>query len=57
MTVAAFLAGQIRFTDIAQLNEKALERFATIKAPDLESILGLDQQARAYMQDQLKKVS
>jgi 1-deoxy-D-xylulose-5-phosphate reductoisomerase len=57
MTVAAFLAGQIRFTDIARLNEKALERFATIKAPDLESILGLDQQARAYMQDQLKKVS
>ena len=57
MTVAAFLAGQIRFTDIALLNEKALERFATIKAPDLESILGLDQQARAYMQDQLKKVS
>lgn len=57
ITVAAFLAGQIRFTEIAQLNEKALERFASIKAPDLESILGLDQQARAYMQDQLKKVS
>jgi len=57
ITVAAFLAGQIRFTDIALLNEKALERFATIKAPDLESILGLDHQARAYMQDQLKKVS
>jgi 1-deoxy-D-xylulose-5-phosphate reductoisomerase len=57
ITVAAFLAGQIRFTEIAQLNEKALERFASIKAPDLESILGLDQQARAYVQDQLKKVS
>ncbi len=57
MTVAAFLAGQIRFTDIAQLNEKALERFASIKAPDLESILNLDQQARIYVHDQLKKVS
>lgn len=57
ISVAAFLAGQIRFTDIAVLNEQALERFASIKAPDLESILGLDQQARAFVQGQLKKVS
>jgi 1-deoxy-D-xylulose-5-phosphate reductoisomerase len=57
IAVAAFLAGQISFTDIAQLNEKALERFASIKAPDLESILNLDQQARIYVHDQLKKVS
>lgn len=46
IAVSAFLQQQIGFTDIAKLNEKVLEQFATAKCNCLDSILDLDQQAR-----------
>ncbi|MEC5210115.1 1-deoxy-D-xylulose-5-phosphate reductoisomerase [Psychrobacter sp. PL15] len=51
MAVAAFLAGQVRLTDIADINEQALSQS---QAPllgadaDIEDILALDASARRY---------
>ena len=46
VSVAAFLNGQIKFTQIAQLNERVLSSLAAEKASCIESILSVDQQAR-----------
>ena len=48
VAVAAFLAGQIKFTDIAVIVAQTLEAAGHDPAPaDLESVLALDAQARA----------
>ena len=46
ISVAAFLDEKIKFTQIAQLNERVLMSLATEKANCIESILSVDQQAR-----------
>ena len=48
--VAAFLAGQLSFVDIAVVNEKVLEQYATQPGDDLTTILALDENARASAQ-------
>jgi 1-deoxy-D-xylulose-5-phosphate reductoisomerase len=57
VAVAAFLAGQIRFTDIARLNAFSLEHFARFRVSTLDDILALDQEARALAQQQLRKLT
>ncbi|MEE2001689.1 1-deoxy-D-xylulose-5-phosphate reductoisomerase [Alkalimonas sp. MEB108] len=46
VAVSAFLAGQLRFDQIALVNAAVLEQFAVATATELEAILELDQQAR-----------
>jgi len=46
ISVAAFLDEKIKFTQIAQLNERVLSSLAAEKANCIESILSVDQQAR-----------
>jgi 1-deoxy-D-xylulose-5-phosphate reductoisomerase len=44
--VAAFLEGRCRYVDIVPLVEHALERVVATGTPDLDTLLGLDAQAR-----------
>jgi 1-deoxy-D-xylulose-5-phosphate reductoisomerase len=53
IAVEAFLAGHIRFTDIARLNARALNQFASHKAVSLDDILALDQESRVYTKTEL----
>lgn len=56
VAVEAFLNRQISFPYIAELNERVLAHFAGSKAAELDEILSLDAQARAYSQLLLKDV-
>lgn len=56
VAVDAFLNRQIRFPQIAELNERVLAHFAASNAAELDEILSLDAQARAYSQLLLKDV-
>ncbi|MFU9135936.1 1-deoxy-D-xylulose-5-phosphate reductoisomerase [Erwinia tasmaniensis] len=47
IAVAAFLAGQIRFTDIAALNMTVLETLSIAEPESVEAVLEIDRQARA----------
>ncbi|OCA85442.1 1-deoxy-D-xylulose-5-phosphate reductoisomerase [Bacillus sp. FJAT-27225] len=51
--VAAFLAGRIQFLEIETLIEKALEAHEIQADPDLETILGIDAQARDFVRSLL----
>lgn len=48
IAVAAFLAGDIKFVDIARVNEKALSEYGTRSVSNLQEILDLDTQSRAF---------
>ena len=53
LAVAAFLAGQVRLTDIADINEQALSHIqiaALDNSADIADILAIDAQARRYTQ-------
>ncbi|MEP3759197.1 MAG: 1-deoxy-D-xylulose-5-phosphate reductoisomerase, partial [Marinomonas sp.] len=47
VAVAAFLAGQIRFTDIALVVEQTLTRYSAPKPAALDDVLAVDGEARA----------
>ena len=51
IAVAAFLAGKIGFTDIAQINEQMLSAVPTSMLTSIEDILALDKLARIYTQE------
>ena len=55
LAVAAFLAGNIRFTDIVRVNSASLEQFAGFRVSTLDDIVALDQQARLSAQASLRK--
>lgn len=55
--VAAFLATQIGFTDIARINRQVLEQAALREPTDLESVIELDRMARGLAQEIIRKVS
>lgn len=55
--VAAFLATQIGFTDIARINRQVLEQAALCEPTDLESVIELDRMARGLAQGIIRKVS
>ncbi len=56
MSVAAFLAGQIRFTDIARVNEYCLTQLAQQSLDSIEDILALDTQARRVANEYLNRL-
>lgn len=55
LAVAAFLAGNIRFTDIVRVNSASLQQFAGFRVSTLDDIVALDQQARLSAQASLRK--
>lgn len=46
VSVAAFLAGQIRFTDIASINQSILEKSLPAEPASVEEVLAIDRSAR-----------
>jgi 1-deoxy-D-xylulose-5-phosphate reductoisomerase len=56
VAVAAFLRGELSFTGISELNQRALAKFAGYDARSLDAILALDHQSRVYTQAQLGKI-
>jgi len=48
IAVAAFLAGQLAFTGIAALLERALTHFSSARADDLDTALAVDAEVRAW---------
>ena len=57
VAVAAFLAGQIKFTDIARVNTQVLESYSGFRVTALDAILALDKAARENAQSALRKLS
>jgi 1-deoxy-D-xylulose-5-phosphate reductoisomerase len=58
VAVAAFLAGEISFLDIASLVEDTLAGYnANTGMTSLESLFSIDAAARAYAREQIKKVA
>lgn len=55
VAVDNFLAKRIKFTEIAQLIEKTLEKVTSQPASDLQTILQDDQRARSFLEAQLKR--
>ncbi|CED72139.1 1-deoxy-D-xylulose 5-phosphate reductoisomerase [Aliivibrio wodanis] len=59
-SVAAFLNGEIKFTDIARINELVLNKvcanFQNLELDSLESLIDLDRMARHYADEAIKKV-
>jgi 1-deoxy-D-xylulose-5-phosphate reductoisomerase len=56
IAVAAFLDRQLRFPQIWQIVEMAMERHATVAHPDLDAILAADQWARAEAKKNVKSL-
>jgi 1-deoxy-D-xylulose-5-phosphate reductoisomerase len=56
VAVESFLAGEIRFTDIATLNRKVLDAHTLQPVKDLEGLLEADRWARAYARAALERV-
>ncbi|GAB6264205.1 1-deoxy-D-xylulose-5-phosphate reductoisomerase [Photobacterium sp. R1] len=57
VAVAAFLAGSIRFTDIARVNQQVLERADFSEPRSLDCVLALDATARQLAQQVIHKVT
>ena len=53
VAVAAFLAGRLGFTGIAELVAEALEALAPVNAETLDAILALDERARSLVEARL----
>ncbi len=56
ISVAAFLEGKIRFTDIAKVNELCLAKVAKQSLNSIEAILALDNEARHIAIEQVKRI-
>ncbi|MEL6115466.1 1-deoxy-D-xylulose-5-phosphate reductoisomerase [Photobacterium sp. SP02] len=57
VAVAEFLAGGIRFTDIARVNQQVLERVNLAEPRSLECVMALDADARQLAQQVIQKVA
>jgi 1-deoxy-D-xylulose-5-phosphate reductoisomerase len=53
VSVAAFLAGRIPFTGIAELVARALDRLTSSPADTLEAVLALDRRTRGTVEAEL----
>lgn len=53
ISVAAFLNGEIRFTDIASLNRQVMEQLVSAEPTSVEEVLEIDARARASAKDKL----
>jgi len=54
ITVQAFLKGQIKFTDIARINRKVLEKKPCLTAESIEHLLEIDAQSRRLTSELLR---
>lgn len=54
VAVAAFLQAQIRFTDIAAVNQKVVERLSLQEPTCVDAVLDIDRQARALAAEVVK---
>ncbi|MGP1952719.1 MAG: 1-deoxy-D-xylulose-5-phosphate reductoisomerase [Arsenophonus sp. ET-KM2-MAG3] len=57
VSVAAFLAGQLRFTDIAQINLYTVERLSLTEPDNIDAILEIDNEARQVAINYIKTLS
>ncbi|WP_252145283.1 1-deoxy-D-xylulose-5-phosphate reductoisomerase [Yokenella regensburgei] len=57
ITVAAFLASKIRFTDIAALNLSVLEAISVAEPQSIDEVLAVDACAREIAQKQVKRIA
>jgi len=55
VAVAAFLAGKIRFTDIARLVSRVMGRHRSRPQPSLEEVLAADAEARAEAEEEVSE--
>ena len=55
MAVAAFLAGEICFTDIAKVNQKVLEIAVLVEPHNIAEVMEIDKQARQLASDVITK--
>lgn len=53
VTVSAFLASKIRFTDIASLNQSVLEQMSLCEPQSIDDVLAVDRRAREVAQKQV----
>ncbi|MDK4679336.1 1-deoxy-D-xylulose-5-phosphate reductoisomerase [Kingella negevensis] len=56
VAVAAFLRGQIRFTDIAKVVGACLEKHVSGSLKSIEELLGLDEQTRSLAEDVVRNM-
>ncbi|OIN01625.1 1-deoxy-D-xylulose-5-phosphate reductoisomerase [Idiomarina sp. MD25a] len=56
VAVAAFLQGQIRFTDIAEVCDSALQSLECIKVDSVEALMAIDSQARRAASQRVEQV-
>lgn len=54
ISVAAFLNGELRFTDIASLNREVMEQLVSAEPDSVEEVLHIDALARARAKDKLR---
>lgn len=57
VAVAAFLAGQISFTQIAQVNQECLAQMAGCQLNDIEAVVAWDQECRSKAQQLISSYS
>jgi len=57
VAVASFLAGRIRFTDIARTVAAALENVPGCPADSLDSVLGTDEEARRFAESRVREIA
>ncbi len=56
VAVAAFLRGQIRFTQIPQIIEKTIEKCNFVSSPDIEDIFETDKTSKIVAEENLKQM-
>ncbi|MGP1931346.1 MAG: 1-deoxy-D-xylulose-5-phosphate reductoisomerase [Arsenophonus sp. ET-YP4-MAG3] len=57
VSVAAFLAGQLRFTDIAQINLYTVERLNLAEPDNIDTVLEIDNEARQIATNYIETLS
>lgn len=54
ISVAAFLNGEIRFTDIASINRQVMDELVSAEPESVDAVLEIDRQSRASAQQKLR---
>lgn len=54
ISVAAFLNGEIRFTDIASINRQVMDELVSAEPESVDAVLEIDKQSRASAQQKLR---
>ena len=57
ISVAAFLNGEIRFTDIASINRQVMDELVSAEPESVDAVLEIDRQSRASAQQKLRTLA